>query len=132
MANNASNWLEELLLKWAFTNASVTRPTTWYLGYATASAEGSVTEPVGNGYARMAVTWTPTESPSGTWTIANSALIDFPAASGGNHGTVTHLVAFDALTSGNYMANIPLAVSQVINDGNILRVAAGAATLTLE
>jgi hypothetical protein len=127
---HASNWLEEAILTYFFTtNTAPTRPTVWYMGYGTAAADTGVTEPVGNGYARTAAALTLTESPAGTWKISNTSQIEFPAASGGNHGTITHLGLWTASTAGTHLVWIPLTASQVINDGNILRVAAGAATV---
>lgn len=127
---NASNWLEEAILTYFFTTATApTRPTVWYLGYGTAAADTGVTEPVGNGYGRKSVALTLTESPSGTWKISNTAQIEFDAASGGSHGTITHLGIWTASTAGTHLVWIPLNASQVIGDGNILRVAAGAATV---
>lgn len=127
---NASNALEELILKYFFTPDAVTRPTTWFLGYGTAGADTGVTEPVGNGYAREAVVFgSPVESPSGTWKVSNTGQIDFDAASGGNHGTITHLGVWTALTSGIHLCWIPLAISQVIDDGNNLKVLVGGATI---
>ena len=122
---------EALVLNWAFTTTSVTRPTAWYVGLFTAapSDTGGGTEVSGNGYARKA---TGTITVSGTATTAtNDAAIEFAAASGGNWGTITHAAIFDASTSGNMMAWAALTTSRVINDGDIFVIPIGDLTITL-
>jgi hypothetical protein len=126
-----SDYTENLVLTYLFTNGSVTRPTAWYVGLFTAapSDTGGGTEVSGNGYVRKA-TGTITVSGTGT-TATNSAAIEFAAASGGNWGTVTHAAIFDAETSGNMLAWAQLTTARTINDGDVFRVPASSLTVTL-
>ena len=126
-----SDYTENLVLTYLFTNGSVTRPTAWYVGLFTAapSDTGGGTEVSGSGYARKA-TGTITVSGTGT-TATNSAAIEFAAASGGNWGTVTHAAIFDAETSGNMLAWAQLTTARTINDGDVFRVPASSLTVTL-
>ena len=127
-----SDYTENLVLNWLFTTNSATRPTAWYVGLftATPSDSGGGTEVSGNAYARTA---TGTMSVSGTspTNCTNSAAIEFPAASGGNWGTITHVAIFDADTSGNMLGWAALTTSRTINDGDILRIPAGDLDITL-
>jgi hypothetical protein len=126
-----SDYTENLVLTYLFTNGSVTRPTAWYVGLFTAapSDAGGGTEVSGSGYVRKA-TGTITVSGTGT-TATNSAAIEFAAASGGNWGTVTHAAIFDAETSGNMLAWAELTTARTINDGDVFRVPASSLTVTL-
>lgn len=127
-----SDYTENLVLNWLFTTNSATRPTAWYVGLFTAapSDTGGGTEISGNGYARTA---TGTMSVSGTspTLCTNSSAIEFPAASGGNWGTITHVAVFDASTSGNMLGWAALTTSRTINDGDILRIPANDLDITL-
>jgi len=79
-------------------------PTTWYVGLSTTTpteAGGNVTEPVGNGYARRPFANTKsnfTVAASGSLTSASA--IQF-AESTGSWGTITHVLFYDAVSSGN-------------------------------
>ena len=88
---------------------------------------GNVTEPVGNGYARMA---------HATWDIAavgateNTGVITFatPTAS---WGLCVFAVIYDALTVGNYLARGDI-TDQTPDDGDTVRFNAGALDVTLD
>ena len=127
-----SDYAENLTLKYLFTTDAVTRPTAWYVGLFTAapSDAGGGTEVSGSAYVRMA-TGTMTVSGTSPTNCTNSAAIEFPAASGGNWGTITHVAIFDASTSGNMLGWAALTTSRTINDGDILRVPAGDLDITL-
>jgi hypothetical protein len=126
-----SDYTENLVLTWLFTNSTATRPTAWYVGLFTAapSDTGGGTEVTGNAYARVA---TGTISGSGTaTTFTNAAAIEFAAASGGNWGSVGWAAIFDASTSGNMLAWAPLTTARTINDGDVFRIPASSLTITL-
>ena len=126
-----SDYTENLVLTYLFTNGSATRPTAWYVGLFTAapSDTGGGTEVTGNAYARVV---TGTISGSGTaTTFSNAAAIEFAAASGGNWGTIGWAGIFDASTGGNLLAWAPLTTSRVINDGDVFRIPATSLTITL-
>jgi len=63
-----SDYAEKLLLDWAMTTGSATRPTAWYVALYTAapSDSGGGTEVSTGGYARQAVTFAAATSPGGT------------------------------------------------------------------
>jgi hypothetical protein len=126
-----SDYTENLVLTYLFTNGSATRPTAWYVGLFTAapSDAGGGTEVSGFGYVRK-VTGTITVSGTDT-TATNSAAIEFDAASGGNWGTVTYAAIFDAETSGNMLAWAQLTTARTINDGDVFRIPASSLTITL-
>ena len=126
-----TDFTENLVLNWLFTNNSATRPTAWFVGLFTAapSDTGGGTEVSGNGYARVA---TGTISVTGTTTTAtNAAVIEFAPADGGDWGNITHAAIFDASTSGNMLAWAELTTARTINDGDVFRVPAGSLTITL-
>lgn len=127
-----TDYTENLVLNWLFTTNSATRPTAWYIGLFTAapSDTGGGTEITGNGYSRTA-TGTMTVSGTSPTNCTNSAAIEFPAASGGNWGTITHVAVFDASTTGNMLGWAALTTSRTINDGDILRIPAGDLDITL-
>ena len=126
-----TNYTENLLLNYLLTANAVTRPTAWYVGLFTSapSDAGGGTEVSGSGYTRMS---TGTMTVSGTATSAvNAAAIEFPAASGGNWGAITHAAILDASTSGTMLAWAPLTVGRTINDGDVFRFPASSLTVTL-
>ena len=123
-----SNTYETLVLQYTFTNASVTRPTAWYLGLFTSAPgeAGGGTEISGNAYVREAVTFSVTGD-----TATNTAAIEWPVATG-NWGTITHVAVFDASTGGNQIAYAALTASKVIATGDVIRIPAGDLDITLD
>jgi len=129
MAGSFSDYLEDKLLKHAFTNTSYTSPSSLYVALYTAAPTdaGGGTELSGSGYAREAVSF----SVSGTTTLAtNSAAVEFDAATG-SWGTIVAVGIFDASTSGNFMAWADLTTSKTIDTGDIFRIPAGDLDITL-
>jgi hypothetical protein len=125
-----SDYAEKLLLDWAMTTGSATRPTAWYVALYTAapSDSGGGTEVSTGGYARQAVTFGAASSPGGT--TSNSGVVSF-TASGANFGTVTHIGIFDALTTGNLLWHGAMTASKTVNDGDTLEFSIGNIDLTL-
>lgn len=126
-----TNYAEDLVLDWLFTNASATRPTSWYVGlYTVAPGEGGGgTEVSGGSYARTAATFT--VSGTAPTTASNSAAVEFPEASA-SWGTVVAAGIFDASTSGNLIAFATLTTSKSIDTGDVLRFNTGALDITLD
>jgi hypothetical protein len=84
--------------------AAFTSPTV-HIGLSTTTpngTDGNVTEPSGNGYARVA-TSASTWGAAASGAITNAQAITFPTATGAGWGTVTHVVAYDASTTGNLL-----------------------------
>ena len=116
-----STYLENELYDHVLRNAAYTSPTTVYAALfdttgSTANLEaGTLTgEITGNGYARTAITFGAPTAGLG----ANSAAVTFPAASGGNWGTIRYMAIMDAATVGNVLMYTQLDSDVIINDGN--------------
>ena len=116
-----TNAFETHTLQYLLTTDSVTRPTSWYIGLFTSDPTdtGSAGTEVstGTGYARTAVTFTVSGD-----TASNSAAVEFPAASGGNWGTISHIGVMDASTGGNMIVHSALDTAKAINDGDVFRI----------
>jgi hypothetical protein len=125
-----SDYAEKLLLDWAMTTGSATRPTAWYVALYTAapSDSGGGTEVSTGGYSRQAVTFGAASSPGGT--TSNTGAVSF-TASGANYGTVTHIGIFDNSTSGNLLWHGSLTASKTVNDGDTLEFSIGNIDLTI-
>ena len=120
-----TNYQENVFLNYLFDNtvvyvaASTTTPT---------KVGGNVTEPTGNGYARITTSasdWT--AAATGALTTADS--IGHAEASG-SWGTITYAVLYDAASGGNCLGYGVLASSKTIISGQILRYPADAFDVT--
>lgn len=126
MAENLTNYAEDLLLKWLMTDETATRPTAWYLALFSSDpgeAAGGA-ELAGSGYARQAVDF-------GTDGLANVGAVTFTAA-GGNWLEATHAVITDHVSAGNRLWSGPLAAPKQIDDGDSIVFAIGDIDLALE
>jgi hypothetical protein len=115
-----TNAFETHALQYLLTTDSLTRPTTWYIALFTSDPTdtGSAgTEATGFDYARTAVTFTVSGD-----TASNSAAVEFPAANGGNWGTISHIGVMDASTGGNMIIHSALTTAKAINDGDVFRI----------
>jgi hypothetical protein len=124
-----TNAFETHTLKYLLTTDSVTRPTSWYIGLFTSDPTDTGTAgtevSTGTGYARTAVTFTVSGD-----TASNSAAVEFPAASGGNWGTISHIGVMDASTGGNMIVHSALDTAKAINDGDVFRIPTGDLDIT--
>jgi len=125
-----SDYAEKLLLDWAMTTGSATRPTAWYVALYTAapSDSGGGTEFSTGGYTRQAVTFDAATSPGGT--TSNNNTVSF-TASGAGYGTVTHIGIFTAATAGNLLWHGSMTASKTVADGDTLEFSIGNIDLTL-
>jgi hypothetical protein len=125
-----SDYAEKLLLDYAMTAGSVTRPTAWYVALYTGapSDSGGGTEVSGSGYARQAVTFAAATSGAGTTSNTNAQTF---TASGGAFGTVTHIGILDASSGGNLLWHGAMTASKTIADGDTLEFSIGNIDLTL-
>ena len=125
-----SDYAEKLLLDWAMTTGSATRPTAWYVALYTAapSDSGGGTEVSTGGYSRQAVTFGAASSPGGT--TSNTGVVSF-TASGANFGTITHIGIFDNSSGGNLLWHGAMTASKTVNDGDTLEFSIGNIDLTL-
>ena len=125
-----TNAFETSTLSYLLTTGSVTRPTAWYIALFTSDPTDTGTdgtEVTGYAYARTAVTF----SVSGA-VGTNSAAVEFPAASGGNWGTISHIGVMDASTSGNMIIHSALTLAKAINDGDVFRIPTGDLDITAD
>lgn len=125
------------VLNYVFGNTSDfdTQPTIHVALSTTAPNEtgGNVTEPVGNGYARVAAA-------AAVWnnaTDADPSVIDNGTAitlgpPTGSWGTVTHFVIYDAITGGNVVASGALTASRAIDNGDTVTFQIGELNITLD
>lgn len=124
MGSFSDHWENEIL-DHIFGKGSYTPPTI-YVGLSTADPgdDGTgLSEPSGNGYARVQTAASDWNSASGG-SLDNADVIEFSEATG-NWGTVTHFALFDAASSGNLLAHGSLSQSKSIAGGDTARFAAG-------
>ena len=128
---NLSNYAENKILDHLFKNTAYTSPNA-YIGYFNNAItdDSTPTEVSGNGYARVQIDTLMGSAASGS--ITNTSNITFPAASGGDHGTIVAIAIFDAATSGNMLAYGTLTASKNIQDGDQLQIATSNLTITLD
>ncbi len=124
-----SNYLEAKLLGCTLLGSAFTVPTTVYVGLATAlSSDGdSITEVNTGSYARRPVTFGAPASGS----VANSGNITFPQATVA-WGNVTHVIIYDALSSGNPLYWSALDVARPVNVSDTLVLPSGALNINLD
>ena len=125
-----SNYAEKLLLDFAMTTGSATRPTAWYVALYTAAPDdtGGGTEVSTGGYARQSVTFDAASSPGGT--TSNNNTVSF-TASGAGYGTVSHIGIFDNVSGGNLLWHGSMTASKTVADGDTLEFSVGNIDLTL-
>ena len=130
-----SNYLELLILDLVFGAVAYTPPATLYAGLSTADPLDSgsgLAEPVGNGYARVAVVNNATNWPAAAaGAKANGTVVTFAAATGA-WGTITHFVIFDAAAAGNIIISGALVTPQAIVAGNTPSFAVGDIDITID
>jgi len=127
MSDAKSNYLELKVLDHFLGTASTSSPSNVYLALHTANPTdaGSGAEVSGNGYSRQVITFASASSGS----AASNSVEEF-TASGGAFGTVTHFGIWDASSSGNLLYYGALSASKTIADGDTLRFASGAITIS--
>lgn len=129
-----TDYLENKMLGHLFGTA-YTAPTTVYMALSTTTptdAGGNVTQPSGNGYARVAIGNNSTNwNAASGGTVTNKTAITFPEATG-SWGTVTHFVLYDAATAGNALIWGALTASKAIGTGDTASFAAGALSISLD
>ena len=117
-----ATYLENELYDHLFRNAGYTSPTTVYAALfdttaSTANLEaGTLTGEIsGSAYARTAITFGAPTNGLGS----NSSAVTFPAASGGDWGTIRYMAIMDSSGTGvNVLMYTQLDSDVVINDGN--------------
>jgi hypothetical protein len=128
-----SDDIVDSLLDEVFGAVSYSPPSTIYVGLSTTTPANDgtgVTEPSGGAYARVAVTNNTTNWPSASSRAkSNGTAITFPTATG-VWGVVTHVVFYDASTSGNYLGSTALNTPQSLGVGAIPNFPVGSISIT--
>jgi hypothetical protein len=131
----ASTYLANKLLDHQNGKTSFTMPTAVHIGLSTTTptaAGTNVTEPSGGGYARVTTS-------GATWAAAsagatsNANAITFPEASSTwlSGANFTHVVIYDASTSGNMLSFGAITVAKSATAGDTLSIAPGELDMTL-
>jgi len=131
MGSFADHWENEIL-DYLFGKGSYASPTI-YVGLSTADPgdDGAgLSEPAGNGYARVQTAPADWNSASGG-SLDNASLIEFNEATDA-WGTLTHFALFDAASSGNMLAHGSLTQAKTIGNGDTARFSAGDLTVSLD
>ena len=129
-----ANRMEDEVLDHVFRATAYSAPTNIYAGLFTAATDlevGLGTEVSGNGYERSLVTF----AAASGGVIDNNAITNFPTASGGAWGTVTHSALFESATPGSAdtMTSLTtLDASRVVSDGDTFRFPVSSFTITLD
>lgn len=135
MASGKTDACENVTLD-AWFGSAVLGPATWHMALVittapTDSAAGP--EPVGNGYARIAITNNATNFPAASGGSKTNGATITSAVSTGAWGTIIAVEFYDAATGGNrrFYADIDLANQQNINAANQQwSIPAGSLTIT--
>ena len=127
LSDYAENALGNALLR----NTAFTSPTTVYVGLLTATPSDSAagTEVSGNAYARQAVTF---GAPSPAGTFANSGVVNFPAATPAQWGTIVAVAIYDASSAGNMLLGSALTPNQVVGVNGVLSFPVGSIVATFD
>jgi hypothetical protein len=128
VAGSFTDYLENKALGHIFGGVPYTAPSL-YVGLFTAPPDdtGGGTEVAGNGYVRVAATFTATGN-----VAANNVTVEWPTATGPGWGALTHMAVFDALTGGNMLAWGDLTNPRTILAGDIARFTINQLTITLD
>lgn len=112
-----STYAENAILNHVLKVTAFAQPTNLYVAISTTDptvAGTGITEPVGNGYARVLCnTW----KTAAARLISNSGTIAFPEATGA-WGTIGYYATFDAATGGNMISYGSLAATKTIGFGD--------------
>jgi hypothetical protein len=124
-----STYLENKLLDHVLRSTNFTSPTTVYVGLYTSDPgdDDSGTECTGGAYARQVLSVTT----AADGIVTSSADVTFPQATDA-WGTISHIGLLDAVTSGNLLMHTPLTTSRTIEAGDVIKIATGSLTASLD
>ena len=126
---SASNYLENKILDHVLGSSALAQPSALYVALSTGSFndDNSGTELSGNGYSRKVITFGTASSGS----ISNNSAVEFDTATG-SWGSVSHFGLFDASSGGNLLYHGAFSASKTIETGDILKIASGSLTVSLD
>ena len=124
-----SDYLEDKLLDHVLRGTSYTSPTTVYVGLYTSDPgdDNSGTEVSGGSYARQILSVTTATA----GIVTSSADVTFPQATA-QWGTISHIGLLDALSAGNLLMHTALTTSRDAEVGDVLKIATGSLTASLD
>jgi hypothetical protein len=124
-----STYLENKLLDHVLRSTSYTSPTTVYVGLYTSDPgdDDTGTECTGGAYARQILSVTTASD----GVVTSSADVTFPQATD-SWGTISHIGLLDAITDGNLLMHTPLTTSRTIEAGDVIKIATGSLTASLD
>lgn len=127
-----SNYWENEILDHLFGQGAYSPPTIYVALSAADPGEGGsgISEPSGNGYARVATSASDWNAADGGL-LDNAGAIEFDAATG-DWGTMTHFALFDAAAGGNMLTYGTLSQSKTVANGDTVQFAAGDLEVTLD
>ena len=134
MAGAFSDYLENRTLDHFFGGTASTPAATLYVAFSTTAptdAGGNVTEPVGNNYARVAVTNNATNFPAASGGVKTNGVAILSGVASGSWGTITHAAIYDAPSGGNFYGSSDLPASKTVGNLDTLNLAVGALSITL-
>lgn len=139
-----SDYLDNILVEYIFrTEATFTKPSTLAIALCTAATAdddtGATITEVADAYDYARFTLNPADAnwdaiTGANGTTSNTDDIEFPAANGGDWGTVTHIAICDSATwgAGNVLFHGALVASKTINDGDTFRFSAGDLSIQID
>ncbi len=126
---SASNYLENKVLDHVLGSSAYAQPSALYVALSTGSFndDNTGTELTGNGYSRKVVTFGTASGGS----ISSNSNVEFDTATG-DQGTISHFGIFDASSGGNLLYHGAFSASKVISTGDVLKIASGSLTVSLD
>lgn len=127
-----SDYMEGKVVDSFLRNTAYTPAASVYVGlFESDPGEGTGgTETSYTGYARQVSTWTAID---GSGQTKNVGALTFPANGNASASvTITHLVVFDALTTGNRLLYTALTAPKTLSVGDVLSFAANAIVFTVD
>jgi len=136
MANATNTLKNELAGIYVLGNASRAATTTWHVGLFTgvldAAGTNIGTEVSGNGYSRLALSASDLSNTNGL--VSNTAILQFPQASGGSWGTIQSIGIFQHATD-NAASDLfwfeVLDSSVIVNNGDFFQFNVAGITWTI-
>ena len=130
-----TNLLENEVLDHIFPDQAFVPPSTLHIALSTTAPADdgtNITEPVGDGYARVAIVSNLTNWPAASGgSINNGVAVVFPQATG-TWGTITHFVVYDAASGGNALVIGVLAASKLIDNNDQATFDIGTMVFTID
>ncbi|KHA57124.1 hypothetical protein NM74_07820 [Aeromonas hydrophila] len=124
-----TDYLEDKLLRATLCGEPYTPPTKLYIALFTSPTydlTGSGDEVLGNGYARIRVTFAvPAQDVDGDYQCVNDTDLRSPSPSTAAWGTITHFAIHDALTGGNRLYHGPLTTPRTIDVNDLFFIQTG-------